>query len=123
MTTQELANEFTALLKAGKFGEAGAAYWSDDIVSMEAMPGDMAVIKGRKAVDAKGAWWYANHAVHGVKVEGPYVHGQQFVVRFTMDLTPKGGARTTVDEMGLYSVQGDKIVDERFFYGQEAVGL
>jgi len=55
--------------------------------------------------------------------EGPYIHGQQFVVRFTMDLTPKGGARTTVDEMGIYSVQGDEIVEERFFYGQEAVGL
>lgn len=117
MTTQELANAFTALLKAGKFEDAGRAYWSDDIVSMEPMPGDMAIIKGRKAVDAKGAWWYANHEIHDVKVEGPYVHGQQFVVRFTMDMTPKGGARTTMDEMGVYSVQGDKIVEERFFYG------
>ena len=117
MTTQELADAFTALLKAGKFEDAGHAYWSDDIVSMEPMPGDMAMIKGRKAIDAKGAWWYANHEIHSVKVEGPYVHGQQFVIRFTMDVTPKDGARMVMDEMGVYTVQGDKIVEERFFFG------
>ncbi len=117
MTTQELAQAFATMLKAGKFEEAGHAYWSDDIVSMEPMEGDMAVLKGRAAVDAKGAWWYANHEIHSVKVEGPYTHGQQFVLRFTMDVTPKGGARMAMDEMGLYTVQGDKIVEERFFFG------
>ena len=61
MTTQELATAFAALCKAGKFDEAGKQYWSDDIVSREPMEGDMAMLKGRAAVDAKGAWWYANH--------------------------------------------------------------
>lgn len=117
MTTNELAQAFTALLKAGKFDQAGADHWSDDIVSMEPMEGEMAMLKGRKAVDAKGAWWYANHEIHSVKVEGPYVHGQQFIVRFTMDLTPKGGARMSMDEVGLYTVQDGKIVEERFFFG------
>ena len=120
MTTQELANAFTDMLKKGQFDEAGKAYWSDDIVSMEPMPGDMARIQGRAAVDAKGAWWYANHEIHAVKVEGPYVHGQQFVVRFTMDVTPKDGKRMSMDEVGLYTVQGDKIVEERFFFGSAA---
>ncbi len=117
MTPQELAQAFTDLCKQGQFEEAGRLYWSDDIVSMEPMPGDMAVLKGRAAVEAKGAWWYANHEIHNVKVEGPYVHGQQFVVRFTLDVTPKGGARQTTDEVGLYTVQGGKILEERFFFG------
>ena len=117
MTTQELAQAFTALLKAGKFEEAGRDHWSDDIVSMEPMEGDMAMLRGRKAVDGKGAWWYANHEIHSVKVEGPYVHGQQFVVRFVMDVTPKGGARMSMDEIGLYTVQDGKVVEERFFFG------
>lgn len=117
MTVQELAQAFTQLLKDGKFEEAGRAFWSDDIVSMEPMPGDMAVLKGRAAVQGKGDWWYANHEIHSVKVEGPYLHGQQFVVRFMLDVTPKGGARMAMDEVGLYTVQGDKIVEERFFFG------
>ena len=60
MTTQELATAFAALCKSGQFEEAGKKFWSDDIVSCEPMPGDMARIQGRAAVDAKGAWWYAN---------------------------------------------------------------
>lgn len=117
MTSQELAQAFTDLCKKGEFEQAGRLYWSDDVVSKEAMPGEMAEIKGRKAVEAKGAWWYANHEVHSVKVEGPYVNGDQFVVRFTMDITPKGEKRMGMDEVGLYTVKNGKIVEECFFYG------
>ena len=117
MNTQELALAFTQLCKDGEFEEAGRQYWSDDVVSKEPMPGDMAVIKGRKGVEAKGVWWYENHEVHSVKVEGPYVHGDQFAVRFTLDITPKGGQRMSMDEVGLYTVKDGKIVEERFFFG------
>ncbi len=117
MSTQEIANAFTALCAEGKFEEAGHAYWSNDVVSIEAMDGPMAKVTGRAAVEAKGAWWYANNEIHSVKVEGPYVHGDQFTVRFTMDVTPKDGQRTSMDEHGLYTLQDGKIVEERFFYG------
>ena len=57
------------------------------------------------------------HEIHSVEVEGPYVNGNQFVVRFTMDVTPKGGQRMQKDEMGVYTLADGKIVEERFFYG------
>jgi ketosteroid isomerase-like protein len=117
MTTQEIATAFTDLCRKGQFDEAGKRFWADTVVSREAMEGDMAVVKGRAGVEAKGAWWYANHEVHTVQVGGPYVHGDQFVVRFTMDVTPKGQARIQMDEVGVYTVEGGKIVEERFFYG------
>ena len=117
MDTKELAKAFTSLCAKGEFDAAGQKFWSDDVVSREPMPGDLAIVKGRKAVQAKGEWWYANHEVHGVKVEGPYVHGNQFVVRFTMDVTPKTGSRMTMDEVGVFTVANGKIVDESFFYG------
>ncbi len=118
MNPQEIAADFTALCKQGQFDEAGRRYWSDDVVSCEPMGGDMSEAKGRKAVEAKGEWWYANHEIHSVKVEGPYVHGQQFVVRFTMDVTPKGGERLAMDEVGVYTLDAaGKITEERFFYG------
>lgn len=118
MDTKIIADAFTALCVNGEFIKAGQIYWSDDILSCEAMPGDMAELKGRVAVEAKGVWWHTNHDVHSVKVEGPYVHGHQFLLRFTMEVTPKGGARMTMDEMGLYSVLEGKIVEERFFFGR-----
>ena len=52
-----------------------------------------------------------------MKTEGPFVHGDQFTLRFTMDVTPKGGARMTMDETALYTVKNGKVVEERFFYG------
>jgi predicted ester cyclase len=49
------------------------------------------------------------------------VHGDQFAVRFTMDVTPKtgdtAGQRMQMTEIGLYTVQGGKITEERFFFG------
>ena len=117
MNTQEIATAFTDLCRKGEFEEAGRRFWSDDIVAREPMEGDMAMLKGRAAVEKKGEWWYANHEIHKVDVGGPYVNGDQFVVRFTMDVTPKGGQRMQMDEVGVYTVRGDKVVEERFYFG------
>ena len=74
-----------------------------------------AVCEGKDAVHKKSEWWRENHEVHGGSVEGPYVNGDQFVVRFTMDVTPKAsGKRMKMDEVGVYTVEKGKIVSERF---------
>lgn len=116
MDTTAIAKDFVALCAKGEFDAAGEKYWASDCVSIEAMPGDMQTMTGKAALKEKGAWWYANNTVHGVKVEGPYVNGDQFVVRFTMDVTPKGGARMTMDEVGIYTLKNGKIIEERFAY-------
>jgi ketosteroid isomerase-like protein len=115
MTTQEIAHDLVELCKAGKFAEAGEKYWADDVLSVEAM-GDMPESHGKSAAEAKGKWWSDNHEVHGVTVEGPYVNGDAFTVRFIMDLTQKGGERMTMDEVALYQLKDGKIAEERFFY-------
>jgi ketosteroid isomerase-like protein len=116
-TTKDVADDLVAMWKAGQFDESGDKYWADDVVSYENMPGnEMAEIRGKAGVKAKGEWWAANHEVHDVVVEGPYLHGDQFAVRFKMELTPKGGERTTMDEIGLYTIKAGKIAEERFFY-------
>ena len=67
MNTQDLAKNFTEMCTKGEFDAAGKKFWSDEIVSREPMTGDMAELKGRKAVEGKGEWWYANHTVHNVQ--------------------------------------------------------
>ena len=116
-TTQEIAADLVALCREGKFSESGEKYWADKVVSLEAAPGDMARVEGIAGVRGKGEWWEANHEVHGVTVEGPYVNGEQFAVGFKMDVTPKGGTRMMLDEVAVYTVAGGKIVEEKFFYG------
>jgi len=116
MTTIDIAHDLVALCKAGKFGESGEKYWADDVVSVEAM-GDDATSHGKAAARGKGEWWAGAHEVHSVEVEGPYVNGDQFVVRFKMDLTVKEtGARQQMDEVGVYTLKNGKIAEERFFY-------
>ncbi|WP_376087514.1 SnoaL-like domain-containing protein [Roseomonas sp. CCTCC AB2023176] len=118
MTVQDIAQQFVALCQAGKFDEAGDRFWSDDIVSVEPM-GDAAVMRGRAAVEGKRQWWYENHEVHGGETHGPYVNGDQFAVRFHLDVTTKAsGQRMQMEEVGLYTVRDGRIVEERFLYRQ-----
>ena len=117
MNTSELAKDFTELLKQGNDEAAAAKYNADDIVSYEAMEGPMAVCHGKEGLKQKGDWWRDNHEVHSGSVEGPFVNGDQFAVRFKYEVTPKAtGERVVMDEVGLYTVKGGKIAEERFFY-------
>lgn len=117
MTTKEVAEAFTEMLKAGDHIGAAAKFNADDIVSLEAMDGPMAICRGATAVKAKSDWWYANNEVHGGTVQGPLVNGDQFLVHFEMDITDKtSGNRMQMAETGLYTVKDGKIAEERFFY-------
>jgi hypothetical protein len=115
-TIQAVAADLVAMCRRGQFNEAGDKYWADDVLSVEPVPGEMAQIRGKAEVRAKGEWWIANTEVHASEVDGPWVHGDQFLVRFRMDRTPKGGERGVVEEVGLYTVRDGKIAEERFFY-------
>jgi len=116
MSTQDIANEVVKLCKQGRFNEAGEKYWADDVLSVEPMPGEMHEMRGKSAVRGKGEWWVQNNEIHSVEVDGPYVNGDQFVVHYKLDVTPKhDGGRRTMDEVGVYTVRGDKIAEERFF--------
>jgi ketosteroid isomerase-like protein len=117
MTTHEIAADLVALCRQGKFAESGEKYWADDVQSVE-FGGDNPVSHGKDAARAKGQWFTDAHDIHDVKVEGPFVNGDQFAVKFVMDMTMKAsGQRTTMEEVGLYTVRDGKIAEERFFYG------
>ena len=121
MSTRDIAQQFTQLCKNGQFEDAGRRFWAEDVVSLEPMEGPMARSVGRKEVQAKGEWWYANHEVHATRTEGPFVHGDQFALIFDIDVTARtgehAGQRMSMREVGLYTVRGDKVAEERFFFG------
>jgi ketosteroid isomerase-like protein len=117
MNVKDVAQAFTALLKAGDHHSAAETFNAPDIVSIEAMEGPMSKVQGTEAVKAKSDWWYGEHEVHAFDAEGPHLNGDQFAVVFTMDITHKAsGHRITGQEVGLYTVRDGKIVEERFFY-------
>ena len=117
MTTTDLAKDFVSMLQQRDDAGAAAKYNADSIASYEAMDGPMAVCKGKAEVKKKGEWFFANHEVHSSSAEGPFVNGDQFVVRFKYDVTPKAtGKRMQMDEVGIYTVKDGRIAEERFCY-------
>lgn len=117
MATREIAAHVVELAQAGNFDAIGETYWADDVVSIEAMEGPMARIEGIEAVRGKTAWWNSAHEIHSAAAEGSYVNGDQFAVRYKMDVTVKdSGQRVQMDEVALYTIRDGKIAEERFFY-------
>jgi ketosteroid isomerase-like protein len=119
MTTMEVGKKLVELCKQGKNHEAMETLYAPDIVSVEAaaMQNFPAEARGLEAVADKGKWWSENHTVHAATCEGPWPHGDRFIVRFSYDVTNKpSGKRFNMDETALFSVKNGKIVREEFFY-------
>ena len=121
MQTLEVAKGLVALCKEGKNEEAIATYYSDDIVSIEgaSSPEMPARFEGIDAVRGKNEWWFANHEVHELGVDGPFVaeDSDQFACVFHIDVTQKeSGQRLKMSEVALFTVRDGKIVEERFFF-------
>ena len=119
--TESVARELVEFCKAGQNMDAISKLYSPDVVSIE--PNDFegmpAKMTGIDAIRKKNEWWYANFEVHGGEVEGPYVNGDQFAVKYAFDTTnKKTGERSQMTEIALYTVKDGKIVQDRFFNPQ-----
>ncbi len=117
--TMDIAKKYVELCKAHKNHEVLETLFSPDVVSIEAgaPPGKSAESKGVKAVAEKGKEWMASHEIHSANVDGPWPNGDKFIVRFSYDVTNKpSGKRFQMEEAALFTVAGDKIVREEFFY-------
>ncbi|HEY1548785.1 MAG TPA: nuclear transport factor 2 family protein [Kofleriaceae bacterium] len=119
MTTIEIGSKLVELCRAGKNHDVMETLYAPDIISVEAgaPPGQSAEVKGVAACFEKSKQWQARMEVHGAKIEGPFPNGDRFAVMFEYDVTPRaGGKRFVMREVALYSVKGDKIAREEFFY-------
>lgn len=122
MSALEIGQKLVAAAIAGQKAEADfvTEFYADDVVSIEGQGSDEmpAKIDGVDGVRGKHEWWFANNDVHGTTAEGPYVGNRedQFVVKFIMDLTPKGGERMQMTEVGLFTLKGGKIAQEEYLY-------
>jgi len=117
MTSKDIGQKLVDLCKAGKNLDAIKSLYADNIVSMEAgaPPGQSTETNGLTACLAKSKQFAETTEVHSRNVEGPFPHGDRFAVIFDMDLT-RDKRRFQMKEIALYTVKGDKIVREEFFY-------
>jgi len=122
MGTLQIGKRYVELCQAGKNEVCLDELYAKDAVSVEAaaMPGMDRVVKGLDGIRAKGKQWEQNNVVHSGEVSGPYPNENRFAVRFKYDITNKPtGKRSTMEEVGLFTVENGKITREEFFYPTE----
>lgn len=120
--TMQVGKRLVELCKQGKNVQAVEELYSPNIVSIEAIanPQMPQRMEGKAAIKGKNEWWVNNHEIHGGETNGPWPHGDRFIVHFKFDVTakegPMKGKRMQLEEAGLYTVKDGKIVQEEFFY-------
>lgn len=119
MTTQETANKLVELCRKGQFQEATDTLYADNIVSVEPehAPGQSR-IEGKEAKNFKDQYFSDMIAeYHGLEASEPLVADDHFTIRMVMDATFKDGGRQKMEEVCVYRVNKDGLIDyEEFFY-------
>jgi len=108
----------------GKNLDAINTLYADNVVSVEACdmgnPELPQTTTGIDGVRKKNQWWSEHHQVHSGTVNGPFPHGDKFILMFNYDVTsncgPMAGQRMQMEEAGLFTVQNGKVAKEEFFY-------
>jgi hypothetical protein len=118
MSTQTVARELVELCNQGKNFDAMRTLYAPHVVSVER---DGTETVGQAPVIRKSEVWQANNTIHAQTLHGPFFSGHdQFAIHFLHEVTPKAtGQRVTREEVAVYTVEGDKITREQFFYDGE----
>ena len=120
---ESVGHTLVNLCNEGRFDDAMKQLYAADVVSVEAadMPGMTRETRGFEAVEAMSKAWEENHEVHGCTVKGPFFHlPNQFSTFMQIDVTPAvgpmAGQRHTMEEVCLYTLEGDRISRCAYFY-------
>ena len=119
-TADDVARDFTAMLRLGQFEAAGEAYWADDVTSVEPMdlPGGFpAKVTGIAATRSKCNARFNAARIDELSIDGPFVTGDQFALFIDMMIAGRAGEEARpFSEIALYTIRDGRISEERYFY-------
>ncbi|MBF8191183.1 NmrA family NAD(P)-binding protein [Nonomuraea sp. K274] len=112
---RDVADAYAGAFLRGSLEEA-MALLAEDIVRVAPLEGG-GELHGPRAIVENAGRLTADYDIHGVDVEGPFVAGDRFAIKFTFDeLHRPTGQRTNTTKMSLYTVSGGRIVREEVYY-------
>jgi hypothetical protein len=115
-TPAEVAQTVIGLLRSGAAHDVERDWLAPGIVSVEGVGASMAW-SGKKAVLDKYRGWEADHEIHDMRIEGPWVGATGFALKYWIDVSQKStGQRHQMEEIAVYTVQNGKIVREEFHF-------
>lgn len=111
----DIARDFTAMLRAGQFEAAGNRFWAADVTSVE--PAGRSTVSGIDAVRIKCNARFGAAKIDEIGIDGPFVTGDQFALFLDVAIVdPTSGRREPFTEIALYTVRGGQIAEERHFF-------
>ncbi len=118
MTTQEIANKVSSLLREGKFDEVYDNYFDiENVRHIEPQSPYFSDLTGLIAIKEKDAQIQAGiEAVNSMEVGNPIVAKSHFAIPYKMSVDLKDGNKLDLDEIIVYEVKDGKIKLEQFFY-------
>ncbi len=123
MGKTEIARGCIALWNEGKFREAYETYYSEDAVKVEPIEWEQHAneISGADAMADHEEWLAESWvSINSIKIaEGPFIGASGFSVIIENDFTVRDtGERHVFREVGVYTVENDKIIREEFLYSE-----
>ncbi|MEM7621726.1 MAG: nuclear transport factor 2 family protein [Planctomycetota bacterium] len=122
MSTLEIGNRFVQLIKEHKNREAIDELYAESVLVNEAMemPGRENGSFTKQSLLDFNDQFFQMMDIHDGGVEGPFPHGDTFIVYMWIDLTPKDGPmagnRMMMKEACVYRVADGKITETHFCY-------
>jgi hypothetical protein len=115
MSLESTAARFVELCNQGRNFDVMRTMYAPDVVSVE---GDGSETAGQSPVIAKSERFVADNRIDAQKIRGPFFNGaNQFAIHFVHDVTRQAtGQRLTLEEVAVYTVKGDQIAREQFFF-------
>jgi limonene-1,2-epoxide hydrolase len=112
---EDVARDFTAMLRAGQFEAAGNRYWADDVTSIE--PEGRASVSGIDAARTKCHTRFGSAKIDEIGIDGPFVTGDQFALFLDLVIIDAvTGGHRPFSEIALYTVRDGRIAEERHFF-------
>src|SRR5580704_15857430 len=104
MDTEQVAQKVVELTRKQAWKEALESLYAKDIVSVESRPNESGSpeTRGIDGVRGKVDWWLDAMETHSVKVYGPFVAHDRFVVQYDMDVTDKSSKKLAFCERGTW---------------------
>ena len=116
----DVARDFTFMLRQGQYVAARERFWAADVRSIE--PHDLpdgiaAEVSGIEAARAKTVRWFGTRHIQDLSIDGPFVTGNQFALFLDMMIAgPANGADQPFTEIAIFTVRNGQISEERYFY-------
>jgi hypothetical protein len=120
MPTPETVEAFAAEVEAGRFVEAIEGFYVETASMQENTDAPRV---GRDVLVAGEKQVMAGFAAITAQLQGPIlIDGDHVAIRWLFEFTTRDGAKRTLEEIAWQRWEGDRIVEEQFFYDPKQLG-